>query len=164
MKRYLFYSIPLALMWCFVHGSVTIENFIFGMILGPIALRPFMPLFKVGGELSFKDAIVRIPKQAKYFAILIIEILKANIMVARIVISPNIDIKPGIIAVPIDTKTNGGITAIANTITLTPGTLTIDISDDRSVLYVHCIDASDPDGVRTSIKNDLEKYVLEAFE
>ena len=164
MKRYILYSIPLALMWCFVHGSVTIENFIFGLILGPIVLRPFMPLFKFGGEISFKNVIVRIPKLIKYFVMLIIEILKANIMVARIVFAPKIDIKPGIIAVPIDTKTNGGITAIANTITLTPGTLTIDVSDDKSVLYVHCIDASDPDEIRESIKNDLEKYVLEAFE
>lgn len=164
MKRYILYSIPLALLWCFVHGSVTIENFLFGMVLGPFVIRPFKPLYKFGEEVSFKNIIGRIPSGIKYFVVLIIEILKANIMVARIVFAPKIDIKPGIIAVPINTKTNGGITAIANTITLTPGTLTIDMSDDRSVLYVHCIDASDPDGIRESIKNDLEKYVLEAFE
>lgn len=164
MKRYILYSIPLALLWCFVHGSVTIENFLFGMVLGPIVIRPFKPLYNFGEEVSFKNVIGRIPKGIKYFVVLIIEILKANIMVARIVFAPKIDIKPGIIAVPINTKTNGGITAIANTITLTPGTLTIDVSDDKSVLYVHCIDASDPDGIRESIKNDLEKYVLEAFE
>lgn len=164
MKRYLLYSIPLALMWCFVHGSVTIENFLFGLVLGPIVIRSFKPLYKFGEYVSFKDTIARIPKYIKYFSVLIIEILKANIIVAKIVLAPKLDIKSGIIAVPIDTKTNGGITAIANTITLTPGTLTIDVSDDRSVLYVHCIDASDPDGIRESIKNDLEKYVLEAFE
>lgn len=164
MKRYILYSIPLALMWCFVHGSVTIENFLFGLVLSLIVIKPFKPLYRFGEEISLKGAVVHIPKQIKYFAKLIIEILKANIMVARIVFSPKIDIKPGIIAVPINTITNGGITAIANTITLTPGTLTIDLSEDKSVLYVHCIDASDPDGIRESIKNDLEKYVLEAFE
>ena len=164
MKRYLLYSIPLALLWCFVHGDVTILNFLFGLVLGPFVIRPFKPLYKFGEEVSFKDATTRIPREIKYFVMLIIEIIKASIAVGKIVIQPKIDIKPGIIAVPIDTKTHVGITAIANTITLTPGTLTLDVSDDESVLYVHCIDASDPDGVRESIKHDLEKYVLEAFE
>ncbi len=164
MKRYLLYSAPLALLWCFVHGDVTILNFLFGLVLGPFVIKPFKPLYKFGQEVSFKDAISRIPKEIKYFVMLIIEIIKACIVVGKIVIQPKIDIKPGIIAVPIDTKTHAGITAIANTITLTPGTLTLDVSDDESVLYVHCIDASDPDGVRESIKHDLEKYILEAFE
>ncbi|MGP8319956.1 MAG: Na+/H+ antiporter subunit E [Methanosarcinaceae archaeon] len=164
MKRYLLYSIPLALLWCFVHGSVTIENFLFGLLLGPIVIRPFKPLYKFGTEVSFNDATKRIPSEIKYFVMLIIEIVKASLAVGKIVIQPKIDIKPGIVAVPIDSKTNLGITAIANTITLTPGTLTLDVSDDKSVLYVHCIDASDPKGIKESIKNDLEKYTLEAFE
>jgi multicomponent Na+:H+ antiporter subunit E len=93
-----------------------------------------------------------------------VEIIKANIMVAKIVLQPKINIKPGIIAVPIDSKTDIGITAIANTITLTPGTLTIDVSEDKSILYVHAIDATDPEGVAKSISEDLEKYTMEAFE
>lgn len=164
MKRYLLYSIPLALLWCFVHGDVTILNFLFGLVLGPFVIRPFKPLYKFGEEVSFKDATTRIPREIKFFVILVYEIIMASLAVGKIVIQPKIDIKPGIIAVPIDSKTNLGITAIANTITLTPGTLTLDVSDDRSVLYVHCIDASDPEGVKESIRNDLEKYTLEAFE
>ncbi|MDK2825828.1 multisubunit sodium/proton antiporter, MrpE subunit [Methanolobus vulcani] len=164
MKRYIAYSAILALVWCFVHGTVNINNFILGLIIAPFVIRPFKTLFNFDKEFSFSNALSKIPAQIKYLYVLIVEIIKANIMVAKIVLQPKIDIKPGIIAVPIDTKTDLGITAIANTITLTPGTLTIDMSDDRCLLYVHAIDATDPEGVAQSIKDDLEKYVLEAFE
>ncbi|MBW6519131.1 MAG: Na+/H+ antiporter subunit E [ANME-2 cluster archaeon] len=164
MKRYIYYSIPLGILWCFVHGTISIQNFLFGLVLGPVVIRPFRELYDFDQEISFKKAVGKIPKQVIYFIVLIVEITKASIMVSKIVISPKIDIKPGIIAIPLRTKTNGGITAIANTITLTPGTLTIDVADDRSVLYVHSIDASNPDSVRASIRDDLEKFVLEAFE
>ena len=163
MKRYLLYSIPLALMWCFVQGSLTVPNFLFGMVLGPVVIRPFKPLY-TWEKVSFTTELRRIPQLLRYFAVLIVEILKANIMVAKIVLKPKLDLKPGIIAVPLRTKTDVGITAIANTITLTPGTLTMDISDDGTVAYVHAIDATDPQGICDSIRDDLESYVLEAFE
>ncbi len=164
MKRYIAYSTILALVWCFVHGTVNINNFILGLIISPFIIRPFKTLFPFDLEFSFSNALKKIPAQIKYLYVLIVEIIKANIMVAKIVLQPTIDIKPGIIAVPIDSKTDIGITAIANTITLTPGTLTIDVSDDKSILYVHAIDATDPEGIAQSIKNDLEKYTMEAFE
>ncbi|WMW22661.1 Na+/H+ antiporter subunit E [Methanolobus mangrovi] len=164
MKRYIAYSAILGLVWCFVHGTVNVNNFVLGVLIAPFIIRPFKPLFNFDMEFSFGNAIKKIPAQVTYLYVLIKEIIKANVMVAKIVLQPKIDIKPGIIAVPIRTKTDLGITAIANTITLTPGTLTIDMSDDRSILYVHAIDATDPEGVAQSIRDDLEKYVLEAFE
>ncbi|MBN2110914.1 MAG: Na+/H+ antiporter subunit E [Methanosarcinaceae archaeon] len=164
MKRYIFFAAVFGLIWCFVHGTVSLNNFILGLIFAPLIIHPFMPLYHFERGFSYKKGIKRIPAQIRYLYVLIKEIIKANIMVAKIVLQPKINIKPGIIAVPIRTKTDLGITAIANTITLTPGTLTIDISDDRSVLYVHTIDASDPENVASSIRDDLEKYVLEAFE
>ncbi|UGV41004.1 Na+/H+ antiporter subunit E [Methanococcoides orientis] len=164
MKRYFIYSVALGLVWCFVHGTISATNFLVGLILGPIVIYPFRELYDFTRKKSYANTIMKIPKQLKFLAVLLIEIIKANIIVAKIVLSPKLDIKPGIVAVPIRTETDIGITAIANTITLTPGTLTIDVSDDRKVLYVHAIDASDPEGLRESIRDDLEKYVLEAFE
>ena len=164
MKRYIAYSAILGLVWCFVHGTVNVNNFVLGVLIAPFIIRPFKPLFNFDMDFSFGNAIKKIPAQITYLYVLITEIIKANVMVAKIVLQPKINIKPGIIAVPIRTKTDIGITAIANTITLTPGTLTIDMSDDRSILYVHAIDATDPEGVAQSIRDDLEKYVLEAFE
>lgn len=164
MKRYLIYSVALGLVWCFVHGTITPTNFLVGLVLGPFVIYPFRELYDFTRKKTYINTIRKIPKQLKFLSVLLIEIIKANIMVAKIVLSPKMNIKPGIIAVPIRTVTDTGITAIANTITLTPGTLTLDVSDDRKVLYVHAIDASDPQGVRDSIRDDLEKYVLEAFE
>ncbi|MDF1534278.1 MAG: Na+/H+ antiporter subunit E [Methanosarcinaceae archaeon] len=164
MKRYVLYSVPLGIMWCFVHGNVTILNFLLGSVLGLFIVLPFRKLYKFDQEESLSEIIRRIPYGIKLYFILNIEIVKASFMVAKIVLKPKIDLKPGIIAVPIRTKTDAGITAIANCITLTPGTITMDISDDRTMLYVHAIDASDPDAVRVYIRDKLEKYVLEVFE
>lgn len=164
MKRYVLYSISLGVAWCFLHGAISLQNFIIGAALGPLIIRPFKIFYDFGEQLSYRDILKRLPKQAKYFSILIVEIVKASIVVAKIVLQPKIDIKPGIIAVPVRTTKDVSITAIANTITLTPGTLTIDVSDDRTALYVHSIDVSDPKALRDSIRDDLEEYVLEAFE
>ncbi|MFP4654424.1 MAG: Na+/H+ antiporter subunit E [Methanohalobium sp.] len=163
MKQYIIYSIPLAILWCFVNGDVSVVNFIFGLILSPIVIKPFKSLYNFESDISIRDKLRRIPKQLKYLAMLIKEIIKANILVAKIVLQPRININPGIIEVPIRAKTDVGITAIANTITLTPGTLSIDVADDRSVLYVHAIDIDDRERIRASIAN-MEKYILEALE
>jgi len=165
MKRRTITYMALPVVWCLVSGQITLGSVLLGLLFGVVVVAPFSELYRLDEVIHpTGDWISKIPKKLKYFYVLIKEIIKANIVVAKIVIKPKIDIKPGIIAVPIRTKTNIGITGIANTITLTPGTLTVDISDDKSVLYVHSIDATDPQGVRDSIRDDLEYYVLEAFE
>lgn len=164
MKKYVLYSIALGFVWCFVHGVVDLSNFLVGALIGPFVIKPFKDLYDFKEDVSYKKRLKRIPKQIHYFSILIVEIVKASIVVAKIVLQPKINIKPGIIAVPIRAKTDVGITAISNTISLTPGTLTIDVSDDRSALYVHCLNIDDAKEIRDSIKYDLEEYVLEAFE
>lgn len=164
MKKVYVYSIYLGLVWCFVSGNISIANFFFGAIISYVLLRPLRVFYDSTTDYSFKVLILKIPSLVRYFIKLSIEIMKASIAVAKIIIQPKIDIKPGIISVPIRAKTDIGITALANTVTLTPGTLTIDISEDRSYLYVHCIDIEDVDEICNSIKNDLEDFVLEAFE
>lgn len=164
MKQYVIYSVALGIGWCFLHGAINLPNFLIGLVLGFLVIRPFRQLYDIDEQASYSDFIRRIPKIARYLSMLIVEIIKASIVVAKIVLQPKIDIHPGIIAVPVRTTKDVSITAIANTITLTPGTLTIDVSDDRSALYVHSIDVSDPKGLSDSIRDDLEEYVLEAFE
>ena len=164
MKKYIPLATLFGIVWCFVHGTFSINSLIFGLLIGLVCIRPFKFLYKPESNFKLFSPPSRIISIIRYFVVLIKEIIKANIVVAKIVLKPKIDINPGIIAVPIRCKTDLGITAIANTITLTPGTITVDISDDKSLLYVHCIDASNPKAVAASIRNDLEKYVLEAFE
>lgn len=164
MKKYVPLAAVFGVIWCFVHGTFSLNSIIFGLLIGLLTIRPFKFLYRPESDFKLFTPSNRIISIIRYFMVLIKEIIKANIVVAKIVTKSKIDIKPGIIAVPIRCKTDLGITGIANTITLTPGTITVDISNDKSILYVHCIDASDPEAVCASVRDDLEKYVLEAFE
>lgn len=166
MKRYFVYAFPLAVLWSFVKGDISLANIIVGMLLAAIIIKTFKPLYHIEFKkpLEVRHSFKKLPKKVIFLLKLTYNIILAGISVAKIIISPKMDIKPGIIEVPIRAKTNGEITGIANSITLTPGTVTIDISDDKKILYVHAIDASDPDRIRASIKSDLEDYLLEAFE
>ena len=89
------------------------------------------------------------------------QLLLSNLRVAYDVITPRLHMRPGIIAVPLDAKTDQEITLLANLITLTPGTLSLDVSEDRRVLYVHAMFVDSPDEVRDSIKNGFERRLLE---
>ena len=71
--------------------------------------------------------------------------------------------RPGIIRLPLDARTDMEIMAVANLISLTPGTLSIDLSDDRRYLYVHVMFLDDVDAVRRELKDGLERRVLEVL-
>ncbi|MBO9374752.1 MAG: Na+/H+ antiporter subunit E, partial [Chloroflexus sp.] len=89
-------------------------------------------------------------------------ILKANIDMARIVLFRRVaDIRPGIIAIPLDVKSDAGITVLANLITLTPGTVSLDVATDRRTIYIHCIDVYDTEAIRNDIKQQFERRVME---
>jgi multicomponent Na+:H+ antiporter subunit E len=73
-------------------------------------------------------------------------------------------LRPGVVAVPLDLKTRVGIVFLANMITLTPGTLSLDISVDRKMLYVHTVWLEDADKFRNAIKQEYERRVREIVE
>jgi multicomponent Na+:H+ antiporter subunit E len=73
------------------------------------------------------------------------------------------ELRPGIFAYPLKVDRNFEITLLANLITLTPGTLSVDVSSDRKTLFVHAIDCSDPDQTRRDIADGFERKILEAF-
>ena len=85
----------------------------------------------------------------------------SSLRVARDVISPRPRFRPGIVGVPLDAETDGEITLLACLITLTPGTLSLDVSEDRKTLFVHSMWIGDPDGFRREIKDGFERRVLE---
>jgi len=89
------------------------------------------------------------------------ELVLANLSVARIVLSPSLPIRPGIIAYETKLKSDLALTSLANMITLTPGTLTLDISEDRRVLYIHTLNIQDPVEVAESIRHSFERILLE---
>ena len=87
--------------------------------------------------------------------------MRANLRVARDVITPTSYARPGIVAVPLDARTDLEITLLSNLVTMTPGSLSIDVADDRSVMYVHSMFVDDAAELRRVIKDDFERRVLE---
>lgn len=89
------------------------------------------------------------------------EMLKANFEVAYDVITPKFFMKPGIVKYPLTATTDMEITLLSNLISLTPGTLILDLSDDRKVLYIHVMYLKSRDKFVNHIKNGLERRLLE---
>ena len=91
------------------------------------------------------------------------ELVRANLRVASDVIRPRHQLKPGVIAIPLDVKSDLELISLANLITMTPGTLSIDISTDRRVLYIHAMYVDDAERLRHAVKGGLERKVIELF-
>ena len=104
--------------------------------------------------------ILKISRAVLLFFYFVWEMILANIRVAICVVSPLSRMSPGIVAIRLDARTDTEITVLANMITLTPGTLSVDVSDDRKVLYVHTLFARDPRAVRSQIKKSFESRIL----
>lgn len=90
------------------------------------------------------------------------ELVKANVTVAWLVVQPRPRLKPGIIAYPLRVTTAAQIALLSNLLTLTPGTLTVDVSKDQSVLYIHCLDATDEQEAMRPIRR-FEDLILEVI-
>ena len=88
--------------------------------------------------------------------------LVSSVRVAMDVIKPTISFQPGVIAFPLRASSDMEIMLLANVISLTPGTLSLDVSEDRKTLYIHAMYASDPEAVREEIREGLEKRLLKA--
>lgn len=84
------------------------------------------------------------------------ELLFSAVAVMRATLSTTLHLRPGIVAVPLRLRSVAGVTLLADMVTLTPGTTALHVSEDRSTLYVHAMDATDPDAVRQAIANRLE--------
>ena len=103
----------------------------------------------------------RVVNFVRYVFIFLYELIAANIEVVKLAIKPKLTIRPGFLAVPIEALTDFEITSLANSITLTPGTISVHVASDRKAIIVHAIDiGKDPDDVRRSIKNILEQNIL----
>lgn len=89
------------------------------------------------------------------------EVLLASLRVAYDVLTPRFHLRPGIIAVPLDARSDLEITLLANLITLTPGTLSLDVSADRRMLYVHAMYLDEAGRTREHIKSEMERRLLE---
>lgn len=150
--------ILLTLAWLLLTGSFGTVNIVLGALLSYLMLA----LVLEGGR--GRSYVTRLPAAVGLFGYFLVELVKANAQVAWEMIDPRHTMSPGVVKVPLDLETPFAITMLANLITLTPGTLTMEVSDDHRVLYVHGMYVSDPDRFRESIKRGFERRVKEVFE
>jgi|SRR5690554_921456 len=155
MRKKFLTNIMLVLIWVALTGDFTFANFIFGFFLGSLAL------WLADKQRGSKKYFRLIPAATSFVFFFLYELIKANIQVAYEVVTPTLYMEPGIVAVPLDVKSDLEITLLANLISLTPGTLSLDISDDKDILYVHTMYVHEKQEFIDSIKNGFERKVLE---
>ncbi len=151
-------AVLLGLTWVALTGDLSVWSIAFGLILGWLALLVARPL---GPYPIF--AKVRPLKVVGLLLFLGWEIVVANLKVVAAVLGPRRLLRPALVAVPLDAKTDDQIAVLSNLISLTPGTLSLDVSPDRRTLYVHAMSASSPEALRREIKQGFERRVLEAL-
>lgn len=147
-------NILLAFVWVALTGTFTLGNFAFGFTIC------FGIMWLISANRRKDQYFTRIPRIIFFFFYFIYELVKANYQVASDVITFK-NVRPGIIRVPLDAKTNLEITLLANFINLTPGTIIVDMSDDRKVFYIHTIRVKNREQFIHEIKNGFEKRLLE---
>ena len=111
-----------------------------------------------------KNVLVKIPDFFMFILFYLKELVKANFHLARDILSPKMRISPGIVKISTRAKSDNQILILFNLITMTPGSLCMDISDDRKSIYVHGMYVKDRDSFEAEIKEGIERKVWEAFE
>lgn len=148
-------NVLLAIAWGALTSQFYPANLIFGYLLGYLFL--WIIFHNRPGQKYFSRA----PKIIEFLLFFLLELFKANLRVAKIVLTPRPQIRPGVIAVPLDLKTDAEITLMMNLLTLTPGTLSLDISTDHRLLFIHTIDFSSVEQFRAEVKQGFERRVME---
>ncbi|MCJ8507534.1 Na+/H+ antiporter subunit E [Rhizobium lemnae] len=150
-------NLLLAVLWIAFSGSATFVNFLFGFLVSALAI----------GLIREQAEGVSYLRRVRFILSLTILFFKELALsawkVATLVLRRDMDLKPGIFAFPLTVDRDFEITLLANLITLTPGTLSVDVSEDRRTLYVHAIDCSDPEGTKRDIAEGFERKIMEAF-
>lgn len=155
MKNRFLSNILLTFIWVALTGNFQLPNYVFGFAVGFFILRII-----TRGRTDAKYFRI-VPKVIGFIFFFLYELLKSNLQVAYEVMTPRHNMTPGIIKVPLEASTDLEISFLANLISLTPGTLSLDVSTDKKVLYVHSMYIKDRESFIAGIKNGFEKRLLE---
>ncbi|MFW5654168.1 MAG: Na+/H+ antiporter subunit E [Roseicyclus sp.] len=152
-------NILLAVAWAALTGNVTLSGLAVGFVFGYLALYLTRPLFP-GTHLYFTRAW----RWIKLCVLFLYELVVSSIQVVWDVLTPSHKARPGIISMPLDADDEMEILLVTNLISLTPGTLSLDVTEDRNTLFIHAMFADDPDEIRHQLKSGMERWVIEAME
>lgn len=150
-------NLVLALTWGAMTGSFTVENLVIGFAIG------FLVLYVAQRREGRSPYATRVLEVIGFVGFYLWELLLANLRVAHDVLSLRPMSRPGIIAITLDSRTDAEITLFANLLTMTPGDLSIDVSTDRKVLYVHSLYLFDVEEARAEIEDGFEARVLKVL-
>jgi multicomponent Na+:H+ antiporter subunit E len=155
-----FLAVVLALFWAVATGNFTLSNLLFGAIVGGIGL------FIVRDRVESPRLLHKARRFVALVGLFVFELILSASRVALLVIRPDMRraLRPAIIAFPLTVKSNAEITLLANLITLTPGTLSVDVSEDGKTLYVHALNCIDKESLIRDIARGFETKVAEAFK
>ena len=151
-------SILLALVWAALQGEVTLVNLLVGYAVG----YGILALLGRGGVMP-STLVSRTTHALELAAFFAWELLLANFRVAADVLRGN-QFEPAVVAIPLDVTSDGEILLLAMLINITPGSVTIDLADDRRTLYVHVMHMKSADETRREIKSGFERRVKLLFE
>ncbi len=152
-----FWNLTLALAWVALTGSFTGLNFLLGMVISYLFLAIIQSQVPV-----LRGYAQRVPLFLLFLLFFVKELVKANFKVAFDVLTPPWHMQPGVIGLPLDAKTDLEVTMVANFISLTPGTLSLDVSDDRRVLFIHAMFLQDEQELLRELK-EIERRILEVM-
>lgn len=150
-------NLLLALAWAALQAEFTLGNLLVGYVIGYLLLR----LLVKGGVLEDTRYIGTVHMVLSLGLFFLGELVRANLRLAHDVATPEFSMRPGIVAVPLDVTRDSEILLLAALINLTPGSVALDVSADRSILYVHVMYMDDPDAARAEIKEGFERRVLQ---
>ncbi|MFP4142016.1 MAG: Na+/H+ antiporter subunit E [Thermoplasmata archaeon] len=161
--------ITVLLFWLAVSGRVTWQNLLMGgivaMIISLVMYENLTDDLRVEGTLGKKLLYLTFIQIPEYLFIMVFELIESNLKVAKHALF--LDFNPGIVKIQTDLRSDTGTTILANSITLTPGTLTVDVDKkmDKTSLYVHWIDVETLDRNKSGdkIKGDIERWLKKIF-
>jgi multicomponent Na+:H+ antiporter subunit E len=152
-------SIFLALAWAALQGDITLANLLVGYGIGYLILG----LLARGGVLPTTQ-VSRTAHAVELAGFFVWELMLANVRVAIDVLRPGTTIRPAVVAIPLEVTSDGEILLLSMLINITPGSVTIDLSDDRRTLYVHVMHMASAEASRREIKEGFERRVKRLFE
>jgi len=152
-------NLLLALAWALFFGAFTVLTLGSGLVLGYAVLWLLQPL--TGGPSGY---FLRVWYWVKLLVMFHYELIVSSLAVLWDIVTPTHRSRPAIIEMPLDVRSDAGILLVTNLISLTPGTLSLDVSEDRKTLSLHAMFADDPEAVVRQLKGGMEKWVIDAVE
>jgi multicomponent Na+:H+ antiporter subunit E len=160
-RQYFSLWLTLLLIWLVANNSLALEVIVVGAALAAVLAILFAPFAQVYADIRWTPRVVL--NAFAFLGVFLWELVLANLNVARLVFSPRIRIRPGIVEIKTRLKSPMGRMALANAITLTPGTLVVDIRDDSLFIHWIVVSSEDPEAATREIAGRFEKYLVVTY-